>query len=68
MQKRTTNMFREKRKEEELVAISDYNRIQFELNHSIRPKYTIPVGIRPINYSGEIIRKDNDILGGIRFS
>jgi glycosyltransferase involved in cell wall biosynthesis len=49
--------------EEELIAISDYNRIQFELNHSIRPKYTVPVGIRPINFSDEITQKDVDILG-----
>ncbi len=49
--------------EEELIAISDYNRIQFELNHLIRPNYTIPVGIRPINFSDEIIQKDNHVLG-----
>jgi glycosyltransferase involved in cell wall biosynthesis len=48
---------------EELIAISDYNRIQFESNHSIRPKYTIPVGIRPVNFSGEMAQKDNHILG-----
>jgi glycosyltransferase involved in cell wall biosynthesis len=52
-----------KPKEEELIAISDYNRNQFELNHSIRPKYTIPVGIRSFQFSGEMMQKDNDILG-----
>jgi glycosyltransferase involved in cell wall biosynthesis len=49
--------------DEELIAISDYNRMEFELNHAIRPKHTIPVGIRPANYPADPQLKDNDILG-----
>ena len=48
---------------EELIAISDYNRNDFELNHKIRPKYTIPIGISSDESTEENIFKNNDILG-----
>jgi glycosyltransferase involved in cell wall biosynthesis len=47
----------------ELIAISDYNSREFEIHHSIKPGYTIPVGIRLADYSQEPQQKTNDILG-----
>jgi glycosyltransferase involved in cell wall biosynthesis len=48
---------------EEMIAISDFNQREFELNHGIRPGHVIPVGIRPGEYLEEHVIKENDILG-----
>jgi glycosyltransferase involved in cell wall biosynthesis len=52
-----------KPKSEEMIAISDFNQREFELNHGIRPGHVIPVGIRPAEYLEEDVVKGNDILG-----
>jgi glycosyltransferase involved in cell wall biosynthesis len=48
---------------EEMIAISDFNQMEFEINHGIKPGHVIPVGIRPGEYSEEYVIKENDILG-----
>jgi glycosyltransferase involved in cell wall biosynthesis len=48
---------------EELIAISDFNRKEFEKNHALLPGHVIPVGIKlPAFLNGNTI-KDIDILG-----
>ncbi len=48
---------------EELIAISDFNRKEFERNHGLRPGHVIPVGIKPVVLENGDLLKDIDILG-----
>jgi glycosyltransferase involved in cell wall biosynthesis len=48
---------------EELIALSDFGRNEFEKNHGIRPGQIIPLGIRPAVSPGEPTVRDIDVLG-----
>jgi glycosyltransferase involved in cell wall biosynthesis len=48
---------------EELIALSDFGRNEFEKNHGIRPGHMIPLGIKPAIPPVEPPSRDIDILG-----
>lgn len=47
----------------ELVTISKFLADTFYANHSIRPQYTIPIGIDPSQFSDITRERDIDVLG-----
>jgi glycosyltransferase involved in cell wall biosynthesis len=48
---------------ENLVAMSDFLAKEFQENHSVFPKYLIPNGVDPSQYSQVALPRDIDILG-----
>lgn len=48
---------------EELVTISDFLTDEFEKNHSVRPRYMVPIGIDPKAFPPLPAVRDIDILG-----
>jgi glycosyltransferase involved in cell wall biosynthesis len=48
---------------EELVALSDFGRNEFEINHRIRPGHVIPLGITPTIIPVQPSVRDIDVLG-----
>jgi glycosyltransferase involved in cell wall biosynthesis len=47
----------------ELIAVSDFIKMEFSKNHKIMPDHVIPVGIRPEEFSSAYPVRDIDILG-----
>jgi glycosyltransferase involved in cell wall biosynthesis len=48
---------------EELIAISDFIRSEFEKNYAVRPNQVIPAGINPAEFTTSISTRPIDILG-----
>ncbi len=49
--------------ENDLIAMSDFLANEFHTNHTIRPGYTIPIGIDPGEFRRFAGKRDIDILG-----
>jgi glycosyltransferase involved in cell wall biosynthesis len=52
-----------KPKANELVAMSDFLADSFEVNHGVRPQYTVPNGIDPRGYPSPAGERNIDVLG-----
>jgi glycosyltransferase involved in cell wall biosynthesis len=52
----------------ELVAMSLFLEQEFEKNHGTRPKYVIPIGIDPTEFSNNRPARDIDIMGAGSFN
>ena len=61
--KQNTYPRRLKPDDSELIALSDFVRDEFQKNHGIRPSYTVPAAIDPLEFDKYERSKDIDIVG-----
>ena len=48
---------------DELAALSDFIAREYEQNYGVRPRFTIPGGVDPNEYSQEPVKRDIDVMG-----